>query len=103
MTLVLVLLPFVLLGIAVIFISFSGGPAAAREAYLTRGNRAFRVAIPILYLLLGVAVPAAVIASRGEREGGRGRLRDTGWSWKLQKAKELSRHTCAPCHNLDAV
>jgi cytochrome c553 len=103
MTLVLVLLPFVLLGIAVVFIASSGGPAAAREAYLTRGNRAFRVAIPILYLALGVAVPAAVIASRGEHEGGKGRLRDTSLSPTLQKGKELFRHTCATCHNLDAV
>lgn len=103
MTLVLVLLPFVLLGIAVIFVAFSGGPAAAREAYLTRGNRAFRIAVPILYLVLGVAVPAAVIASRGEREGGKGRLRDTAVSSKLQEGKQLFRNTCASCHTLDAV
>ena len=103
MTVVAVILPFVLLGIAVVFIAFSGGPGAAREAYLTRGNRGFRIAIPILYLLLGVAVPAVVIASRGEAEGGKGRLRDTALNSKLQKGKELFRHTCATCHNLDAV
>ena len=103
MTIVAVILPFVLLGIAVIFIAFSGGPGAAREAYLTRGNRAFRIAIPILYLALGVAVPAAVIASRGEHEGGKGRLRDAALSSKLQKGKELFRHTCATCHTLGAV
>ena len=33
------LIPFVLLGAAVVFIAFSGGPGAAREAYLTRGGR----------------------------------------------------------------
>jgi|SRR3954469_15786691 cytochrome c553 len=103
MTIVAVLLPFVLLGIAVVFIAFSGGPGAARQAYLTRGNRVFRVAIPILYLLLGVAVPAAVIASKDETEGGKGRLRDTALNSNLQKGKELFRHTCSTCHNLDAV
>ena len=50
MEVLLVLVPFVVAGLAVIFIAFSGGPAAAREAYLTRGGRAFRIAIPLLYV-----------------------------------------------------
>jgi cytochrome c553 len=103
MTIVAVLLPFVLLGIAVIFIAFTGGPGAAREAYLSRGNRLFKVAVPVLYVVLGIAVPAVVIANRGESEGGKGRLRDMALNSKLQKGKELFRHTCATCHTLDAV
>ena len=46
MEVLLVLVPFSLAGVAVIFIAFSGGPAAAREAYLTRGGRGFRIAHP---------------------------------------------------------
>jgi cytochrome c553 len=103
MTILAVLLPFVLLGIAVIFIAFSGGPGAAREAYLTRGGRLFRIAIPVLYLGLGVAVPAVVIANRGEAEGGNGRLRSASLSPQLEKGKQLFRNTCASCHTLDAV
>jgi cytochrome c553 len=103
MTIVAVLLPFVLLGIAVIFIAFSGGPGAAREAYLTRGSRVFRIAIPLLYVGLGIVVPAVVIASRSEAEGGDGRLRSASLSTNLQKGKELFRHTCASCHTLSAV
>jgi cytochrome c553 len=103
MTILAVLLPFVLLGIAVVFIAFSGGPGAAREAYLTRGGRLFRIAIPVLYLGLGVAVPAVVIANRGEAEGGNGRLRTAGLSPQLEKGKQLFRNTCASCHTLDAV
>jgi cytochrome c553 len=103
MTIVVVLLPFVLLGIAVIFIAFSGGPGAAREAYLTRGSRLFRITIPILYVGLGIVVPAAVIASRGEAEGGKGRERTTSISPKLERGKTLFRQTCASCHTLDAV
>ena len=103
MTILAVLLPFVLLGIAVIFIAFTGGPTAAREAYLTRGNRLFRIAIPVLYVLLGVVVPGAVIAARGEAEGAKGRERTTSLSPKLERGKESFRHTCASCHNLDAV
>jgi cytochrome c553 len=103
MTIVAVLLPFVLLGIAVIFIAFSGGPSAAREAYLTRGGRLFRIAIPVLYVGLGIVVPAVVIANRSEAEGGDGRLRSASLTPTLEKGKELFRHTCASCHTLGAV
>jgi cytochrome c553 len=103
MTIVAVLLPFVLLGIAVIFIAFSGGPSAAREAYLTRGGRVFRIAIPVLYVGLGIVVPAVVIANRSEAEGGDGRLRSASLTPTLEKGKELFRHTCASCHTLGAV
>jgi mono/diheme cytochrome c family protein len=98
-----ILLPFVLLGIAVVFVAFSGGPGAAREAYLTRGGRLFRVVIPLIYVGLGVAVPAAVIASRDESEGGVGRLKEGSLSSRDARGKDLFRQTCASCHNLDAV
>jgi mono/diheme cytochrome c family protein len=99
----LVLAPFAVAGIAVLFVAMSGGVAAAREAYLTRGTRAFRVVIPLLYVALGVAVPAAVIASRGESEGGVGPLRTAELSERGERGKDLFRQTCASCHNLDAV
>ena len=37
------LAPWLLIGIGVFFVAFSGGPGAAREAYLTRGRRAFGI------------------------------------------------------------
>jgi len=103
MAVVVILLPFVLLGIAVIFVAFTGGPGAAREAYLSGGGGLFRIAIPLLYIGLGIAVPAAVIASRGEHEGGVGHLEKSGLSANEEHGKQLFRHTCASCHNLDAV
>jgi cytochrome c553 len=103
LTVLAVLLPFVLLGIAVVFVAFSGGPGSAREAYLTRGSGLFRVGIPIVYLVLGIGVPAAVIATRSEAEGGKGQLRSADLSPDLQRGKETFRQTCASCHNLDAV
>jgi mono/diheme cytochrome c family protein len=103
MAVVVILLPFVLLGIGVIFVAFTGGPGAAREAYLSGGGGFFRIAIPLLYIGLGIAVPAAVIASRGEHEGGVGHLEKTGLSAKEEHGKALFRRTCASCHNLDAV
>jgi len=103
MEVLLVVAPFVVLGIAVIFIAFSGSPGAARQAYLTRGGRSFSVVIVLLYLALGIAVPAAVIASRGESEGGVGPLRTEKASKSDENGKELFVASCKTCHNLDAV
>jgi mono/diheme cytochrome c family protein len=99
----LVIVPFVVLGIGVVFVAFSGGPGAAREAYLTRGKRTFPVLILILYVGLGIAVPAAVIASRGESEGAVGKLRTEQPTTREEQGKELFIQTCKSCHTLDAV
>jgi cytochrome c553 len=98
-----ILVPFLLLGTAVVFVAFSGGPAAAREAYLTRGGRGFRILIPLLYIGLGIGVPAAVIASRGEAAGGVGPLRNASLGGNDERGKQLFRQTCASCHSLQAV
>ena len=103
MEVLLVIGPFVVLGIVVMFIAFSGSPGAAREAYLTRGGRLFPLSILLLYLGLGVAVPAAVIAARGEAEGGVGALRGEAVTSDDEHGKELFVSTCKSCHNLDAV
>ena len=103
MEVLLVIVPFVVLGIGVVFVAFSGGPGAAREAYLTRGKRTFPVLILILYVGLGIAVPAAVIASRGESEGAVGKLRTEQPTAREEQGKELFIQTCKSCHTLDAV
>jgi mono/diheme cytochrome c family protein len=99
----LVLIPFVVVGILVIFVAYSGGPSAARAAYLTGGRRWFAASMLLLYLGLGVAVPAAVIASRGESEGAVGKLRTDELTSVEEEGKRLFMRTCGSCHNLDAV
>lgn len=99
----LVIIPFVAVGIGVMFVAFSGGPGAAREAYLTRGRRGFPLVILLLYLGLGIAVPAAVIASRGESEGAVGKLRTEEPTASEEEGKVLFIQTCKSCHTLDAV
>jgi mono/diheme cytochrome c family protein len=99
----LVLIPFIVVGIGVIFVAFSGGPSAAREAYLTGGRRSFPALMLLLYVGLGIAVPAAVIASRGESEGAVGKLRTETPTATEEEGKQLFIQTCASCHNLDAV
>jgi cytochrome c553 len=103
MEVLIVIVPFVLAGIAVIFVAFSGGASAAREAYMTRGGRIFTIAILLLYITLGVAVPAAVIAGRGEAKGGTGPLRSEGLTSKEEEGKQLFIQNCKSCHTLEAV
>ena len=94
---------FVLVGAGVAFVAFSGGPGRAREAYLTRGRGIFKVVLPILYIGLGIAVPAVVIANRHAAEGGVGGLSSIQPSSQIAKGKRLFRQTCASCHTLAAV
>jgi mono/diheme cytochrome c family protein len=103
MEVLLVIVPFVVVGLLVMFVAFSGGPSAAREAYLTRGRRAFSLSMLLLYLALGVAVPAAVIAARGEAEGGTGSLRSVEATPIETDGKDLFIANCKSCHTLEAV
>jgi mono/diheme cytochrome c family protein len=97
---------WILIGIGVIFVSFSGGPGAAREAYLTRGRKVFAFLIVLTYIGIGIAVPAVVIASRGQKEGN-----DTALSQKtirdqpsyVATGRRLFTENCAACHTLAAV
>jgi sulfite dehydrogenase len=103
MEIVFFLAPFVLLGIGVFFVAFSGGPARARQAYLTRGGRGFRIAIVAVYVAVGVALPAIVIAGREESVGGQGALASAELSADLENGKETFIETCASCHSLNAA
>ena len=103
MEIIAFLTPFVLLGGVVMFIAFTGSPGAAREAYLTRGGRTFRVVVPVLYLALGVGLPALILANRGEAAGGTGALRDQTLKVDEEQGKDLFLQHCSSCHNLDAV
>ena len=103
MEVALFLAPFVVLGVAVLFVAFSGGPGRARRAYLTRGRRGLRVALVLLYVALGIAVPALVIAGREDSVGATGALATAEIDPGLEEGKELFMENCASCHSLDAV
>ena len=98
-----VIVPFFVLGVGVIFVAFSGGLGAAREAYMTGGGRLFTVVLVLVYLGLGVAVPALVIANREEAKGAVGHLRDDELSAREERGKEIFIQTCKSCHDLNAV
>jgi cytochrome c6 len=94
---------FLALGLAVGFVAFFGGPSGAREAYLTRGRRGFRIAIPIIYIGLGVAVPAIVLADGEAGAGPSGALAAKSTNPKFDKGRTLFRETCWSCHTLKAA
>jgi mono/diheme cytochrome c family protein len=94
---------FLLLGAGVAFVAYSGGPSRAREAYLTGGRGFFKLVLPLIYLGIGIAVPAAVIANGDAGEGSSGRLADVKPSANAKKGKDLFRQTCSTCHSLAAV
>ena len=97
------ILLFVIAGGAVVFIAYTGGLGAAREAYLTSGNTFFKIAIPVLYIGLGVAIPAVVIAGGESKQGNTGALANEPSKGQLDEGKTLFQDTCASCHSLAAV
>jgi mono/diheme cytochrome c family protein len=93
---------FLALGAAVAYVAFWGGPGGARQAYLTRGRRAFRIIVPILYIALGIAVPALVLADGDAGKGGQGALAKEHASDKFNKGRGNFRQACWSCHTLKA-
>jgi mono/diheme cytochrome c family protein len=93
---------FLALGVGVAFVAFSGGPSQAREAYLTKGRRGFRIAIPIIYVGLGIAVPALVLANSNQSEGPQALASKKG-SHDFNEGKKLFRENCWSCHTLKAA
>jgi cytochrome c553 len=103
MEVVAFILPFVLLGSLVLFVAFSGGPGAAREAYLTRGSRLFQLSIVAIYAVFGLLVPGLVLANKGEEAGGVGALRSESLTASEERGKNLFQQQCKTCHSLAAV
>jgi mono/diheme cytochrome c family protein len=105
MALLAILLFFVVVGLGVFFVAMSGGPGDARRRIQTqtrRGRALAVVAFLATVLVLGIAIPAAVIATVKNRdsipEAGVTELTD------LQKhGRELFGQRCANCHTLPAA
>ena len=93
---------FLVVGLAVGFVAFFGGPGGARQAYLTGGRRGFKIAIPILYVAL-IAVPALVLANGAAGLGSGGSLADQKASGQLERGHDLFRQACWSCHTLKAA
>jgi mono/diheme cytochrome c family protein len=103
-TLVFTLL-FVGLGITVLFVAISGGPKGARErmASQSRGTRRLALVNFLLALLiLGLGIPAAVIATVDNRDDiPEANVKNLTSAEK--KGRQLFGERCANCHTLQAA
>ena len=87
---------------------WSSSPSRAGRALRARptsprGGRAFKIAIPVIYIVAGVVVPALVLANKGETTGGTGSLQSQELTEAQEHGKALFRQQCASCHTLAAV
>ncbi len=95
--------PWVLLGIAAIVFAWAGGRRRGRSGAPAGGGGVVKILIPILYVVLGLAVPAIAILAQEEAVGGTGTLAAEEANEELERGKELFRQNCAGCHTLAAV
>src|SRR5215216_3207728 len=96
---------FVLLGLGVLFVAMSGGPAAARQRLQTprrRGVKGMTLLFLLALVILGVAIPAAVVATDKNRdaipEANVKQLTDF-----QKRGRELFSQRCKNCHTLAAA
>jgi mono/diheme cytochrome c family protein len=105
MAVLAIVLLFVLLGLGALFMGMSGGPRGARERIQTQSRRGRRGAVllfALAILLLGVAVPAAVIAT----DKGRNSIPEANvksLTATQERGRELFAQRCKNCHTLAAA
>ncbi len=97
------IVPWVLLGVAAVVFAVGGGPRRGRSGPPAGGGGVVKILIPILYVVLGLAVPAIAILAQEEAVGGTGTLAAEEGNEQLERGKELFRQNCAGCHTLAAV
>ena len=105
MAVLAIALLFVVLGLGVLFVAMSGGPKAARQRVQTqsrRGRRGATLLFVISLLVLGIAIPAAVIATEKNRNSiPEANVKELT---ELQKhGLELFDQRCKNCHALAAA
>ena len=105
MTTLIFVLVWVVLGLGLLLVAFSGGPSGALKQVMsqTRGARkAAIVLFSLLALALGVLIPAAVIAAVSNRDD-IPEANVTGLTASEKNGRELFGQRCANCHTLKAA
>lgn len=97
--------PFVVIGVAVLAVAFSGGRGRVRRGS-SRSSRTLgggmKVLLPVLFIGFGLAVPAAVIAGRSGSVGSSGALAEEELTPELREGQQIFGQNCASCHSLRA-
>jgi mono/diheme cytochrome c family protein len=97
-------LVFVALGLGVLFVALSGGPSGARRRMGSQSKRTRRIALVnfiIALIVLGVAIPAAVIATV-EARNDVPEANVKNLTAAEEHGRELFGERCANCHSLKA-
>src|SRR5215208_6029836 len=95
---------FVALGLGVLFVALSGGPGGARRRMASQSRRTRRIALVnflLAVLILGLGIPAAVIATV-EARNDIPEANVSNLTAAEKHGRELFGRRCANCHTLKA-
>jgi len=98
------LLFFIALALGLLFIALRGGPRGARNALQTQsrsGRRGATAVFLVMYLLLGVGVPAALLI--GNKSSANSRAAGQTLSTMDKRGRFLFGNACGSCHTLAAA
>jgi mono/diheme cytochrome c family protein len=105
MTTLIFVLVWVVLGLGLLLVAFSGGPSGALQQVMSQSRGARKAAVVLFALLalaLGVLIPAAVIAAVSNRDD-IPEANVTGLTESEKHGRELFGRRCANCHTLKAA
>jgi mono/diheme cytochrome c family protein len=93
---------FLVVGLVVVAAAFSGGRRNAEQPRgpSRRGRRGVAIGVAVLVLLLGILVPALVIAAGRSTEKAPGGVKLTAAD---ERGREIFAERCATCHTLAAA
>ncbi len=102
MTGLVIVLAFLALGAGVVFVAMSGGPRATRRrlgSESKRGTKGVGLAVGVVMVLFGVAVPGLTFALAGDQSDGPAGLELNAVQ---TEGRELYAENCSTCHILSA-
>jgi mono/diheme cytochrome c family protein len=105
MTTLIFVLVWVLLGLGLLLIALSGGPGGALKGLMSQSRGSRRAALGLFFvalLVLGVAIPAAVIAAVSNRDS-IPEANVTGLTEAEKRGRDLFGRRCSQCHTLKAA
>ncbi len=94
------LAPWMIIGIAVIFLALRDESSPARPRRSRSGGRVLAAVFVPLAIALAILIPGAVIADNGPERSGSAAATLTE---EEERGRELFRQTCASCHSLAAA
>jgi mono/diheme cytochrome c family protein len=95
---------WIVLGLGILFVAIRGGPRGARETWHTQsrtGRRATFAVLIAVYLGVGIAVPAVVIA--GDQDHNQSAPNGVHLTAAQAHGRELFGKYCVQCHTLKAA